>query len=87
MNHDINKGYYFNYLIDASHCYWAARMLEINYRSLDEKDKMIDALLVKRLRNLADDLVKQAVEGLETKRESVSEGLELMKQLAGEHSK
>lgn len=81
MPHDNNKGYAYNYLHDASHCYWAARLLELNYRSIDEKDKMIDELLVRRLRTLANNLTEQAINGLKPETVSASEGLDLLKQL------
>lgn len=85
--HEISKGYNYNYIHDASHLYWAARWIELNKSTL-ASDKLIDELIIRRLRRDADRLMKQGIKGLElVDAVSPSEGMELMKQLIGEITK
>lgn len=79
--HSDTKGYYFNFLHDAAQCYWAARLLELNYTSIDEKDKIVDKLTIIRLRKLAEDLTNQAINGLSLKVTSEADRLQLLEQL------
>lgn len=83
--HELNKAYNYNYLHDAAHLYWAARWIEMN-KSIAQSDKLIDELIIRRLRKDAERLMKQGIKGLELVEEmkSPSEGMELMKQLVGE---
>lgn len=78
-------GYEFNYLQDAAKYYWAARGLELNYRSIDEKDKLVDQLIIRRLRTLADNLVQQALTGLKAKciEGSPAANMDMYKELLG----
>jgi predicted S18 family serine protease len=63
QQHTISEGYYYNYVHDASMLYWTARWLEL-HKSLDEKDKMLDQLIIMRLRKAASDVLHQAQTGL-----------------------
>ncbi len=78
-NHSTRKGYLFNYLLDASHLYWAARWLEL-HRSTDEKDKMLDELIIRRLRKAADNIVEME-ETMRQNLKSVSEEVNLSGEL------
>lgn len=62
--HTLNKGMGYNYLGSAAHLYWAARVIEMR-PSLDEKDKMLDDLIIRRLRKLANDQLCQGIQYLE----------------------
>ncbi len=86
--HSAQKQYYYNYVLQASECYGAARMLELN-PSTDEKDKLLDELIVRRLRGLADRLLGQAMNGFDLIRKegmTEQEKAEVMKLLAENHS-
>lgn len=71
--HTLPEGYYFNYVHDAAHLYWAARWLELN-KSTDEKDIVIDKLIVMRLRRIAKDIMEGAVEQLTEKKSVTADG-------------
>jgi hypothetical protein len=85
--HSTQKGQYFNYVHDAAQLYWAARWFELN-PTLTDKDRMIDELLIRRLRDNADAILEQAANGLEMTYKNVTDiGQEEMRQLAEERAK
>lgn len=63
MQTSINQNLKLDAFIDASHLNTTIRHLIIN-RSIDEKDKLIDQLLIKRLERIRDNLIENAFKGL-----------------------
>jgi len=65
---DLNKNLKLDHIMDAASLNVSIRHLKLN-RSLDEKDKLIDELLIKRLERLRDSLIEYALKGLTIKQD------------------
>lgn len=74
------EGYYYNYVHDAAHLFWAARWLEL-HKSTEKNDQVIDQLLIRRLRKEAKSLIDSAIKGMSIKEKSVTEDGQALVQL------
>lgn len=60
---NMSKNLKYDMLIDAAYINATIRHLKLN-PSVEEKDKMIDQLLIKRCERIRDELTENAVKGL-----------------------
>jgi hypothetical protein len=65
----INENYNYDKLVDAAYINATIRYLKLN-PSLDDKDKMIDLLLIKKCERMRDELYNSAVKGLQYLKEN-----------------
>lgn len=61
---DLNLNLKLDNFTDAAHINCAIRYLNLN-RSLAEKDKLIDQLLIKRMEDIRNDLIEAGIKGIE----------------------
>lgn len=57
---DSTENYGYNFIHEAANCYAAARSFELR-SATTENDKVIDELLIRRLRTMARDLMEQGM--------------------------
>lgn len=65
--------YHSNYAIDSAHLHFAANWLK-SHKSMDQKDQMLDELIIRRLERASNQCMKQALDGYKLIMEAKDEG-------------
>lgn len=80
------EGLLFNQVIDAAHLFWAARFLELNIPS-SEQDKMLNKLMITKLRRLGKEVMESSIQRTSLKSKSPMVEMEMVQKLLGEGKK